>query len=88
LLLGARHLPLSIDVSYPHGAQQQTRRTPLQRSNSGTDDALVGKKEEEVAGYVSVEPVSLSTSAVERSESDAVLEVELMSCPVDARSKM
>jgi len=45
-------------------------------------------EEEEVAGYVSVEPVSLSTSAVERSESDAVLEVELMSCPVDARSKM
>jgi len=46
------------------------------------------EEEEEVAGYVSVEPVSLSTSQVERSESDAVLEVELMSCPVDARSKM
>jgi len=45
-------------------------------------------EEEEVAGYVSVEPVSLSTSPVERSESDAVLEVELMSCPVNARSKM
>jgi len=31
-------LPLSIDVSYPHGAQQQTRRTPLQlRSTDGTD---------------------------------------------------
>jgi len=25
-LLGTRHLPLSIDISCPRGAQQQTRR--------------------------------------------------------------
>jgi len=37
LLLGARRPPLSIDIPYPHGAQQQTRRTPLLRSNDGTD---------------------------------------------------
>jgi len=29
--------PLSIDISYPHGAQQQTRRTPLLRSNDRID---------------------------------------------------
>jgi len=32
LLLGARRPPLSIDISCPHSAQQQTRRTPLLRS--------------------------------------------------------
>jgi len=37
LLLVARLLPLSIDISYRHGAQQQTRRTSLQLSNDGTD---------------------------------------------------
>ena len=37
LLLGARSLPLSIDISRPHGAQQQTRRTPQRLSNDGTD---------------------------------------------------
>jgi len=37
LLLGARRPPLSIDISYRHGAQQQTRRTSLLRSNDGTD---------------------------------------------------
>jgi len=37
LLLGARRPPLSIDISCPHGAQQQTRRTPRLRSNDGTD---------------------------------------------------
>jgi len=26
LLADARRLPLSIDISHPHGAQQQTRR--------------------------------------------------------------
>ena len=35
LLLGAQRSPLSIDISSPHGAQQQTRRTPLLRSNDG-----------------------------------------------------
>jgi len=33
---GARRPPLSIDISCPHGAQQQTCRTPLLRSD-GTD---------------------------------------------------
>jgi len=28
LLADARRLPLSIDISHPYGAQQQTRRTP------------------------------------------------------------
>jgi len=37
LLLGARRAPLSIDISNPNGTQQQTRRTPLLRSNDGTD---------------------------------------------------
>jgi len=36
LLLGAGAPLLSIDISFPHGAQQQTRRTPLLRSNDGT----------------------------------------------------
>jgi len=34
LLLGARRLPLSIDISFPHDAQQQTRCTPLLISDS------------------------------------------------------
>jgi len=37
LLLGARRLPLSIDIPCPPGAQQQTRRLLLQRSVDGTD---------------------------------------------------
>jgi len=37
LLLGTRSLPLSIDVSRRHGAQQQTRRKPQLRSIDGTD---------------------------------------------------
>jgi len=35
--LGARRSPLSIDISCPDGAQQQTRLTPPPRSNGGTD---------------------------------------------------
>jgi len=38
LLLGARRPPLSFDISCPHGAQQQTRRTPRLRSNDGKKD--------------------------------------------------
>jgi len=38
LLLGARQQPLSIDISSPHGAQQQTRRTPLLWSNDGAGE--------------------------------------------------
>jgi len=38
LLLGARRQPLSIDISCPHGAQQQTRRTPLLWSNDGAGE--------------------------------------------------
>jgi len=30
-------VPLSIDISCPHGAQQQTRRTPLLLSIDGAD---------------------------------------------------
>jgi len=36
LLLGARRMPLSINISPQHGARQQTRRTPLLQSNDGT----------------------------------------------------
>ena len=43
LLLGARRPPLSIDISCPHGAQQQTRRTLLLRSNNGTDGRTDGR---------------------------------------------
>jgi len=43
LLLGARSLPLSIDISRPHGAQQQTRRTPQLRSIDGTDGRTDGR---------------------------------------------
>jgi len=32
-----RRPPVSIDMSCPNGAQQQTRRTPLLRTNDGTD---------------------------------------------------
>ena len=42
LLLGARRPPQSIDISCPHGAQQQTRRTPLLLSNDGTDGETDG----------------------------------------------
>jgi len=35
LLLGAGRLPLSIDISRPNGAQQQTRHTP--QLHDGTD---------------------------------------------------
>jgi len=37
LLLGAQQPSVSIDTSYLHGAQQQTRRTPQLGSNEGTD---------------------------------------------------
>jgi len=37
LLLGTRRLPLSINISRPHGAQQQTRRTLRLLSSDGTD---------------------------------------------------
>jgi len=37
LLLGVRRPPLSIDISCPHSARQRTCRTPLLRSNDGTD---------------------------------------------------
>ena len=37
LLLGARRPPLSIDISCPHGAQQQTRRTPRTDDGRSTD---------------------------------------------------
>jgi len=37
LLLGARLPPLSIDISCVRGAQQQTRRSSVVRSNDGTD---------------------------------------------------
>jgi len=36
------HSPLWIDISCQHGTQQQTRRTPLQRSNDGTDGRTDG----------------------------------------------
>jgi len=32
---GHRRPPLSIDISCPHGAQQQTRRTPMLMSSDG-----------------------------------------------------
>jgi len=38
LLLGARHPPLLIDISRPHGAQQQTLSTPLLRRMTGQTD--------------------------------------------------
>ena len=37
LLRSSRRPPLSIDIFCPRGAQQQTRRTPLLRSNDETD---------------------------------------------------
>jgi len=43
LLQGARRPPLSIDISCPHGAQQQTRRTPRLRSNDETDGRTDGR---------------------------------------------
>jgi len=43
LLMGVRRLPLSIDISCPHGAQQQTRRTAQLQSNDGTDGRTDGR---------------------------------------------
>jgi len=43
LLLGARPPPLSIDISCPHGTQQQTRRTPRLRLNDGTHRPTDGR---------------------------------------------
>jgi len=42
LLPSARRPPLSIDISCPRGAQQQTRRTPLLLSIDGTDGRTDG----------------------------------------------
>jgi len=44
LLLGARRPPLSIDLSCLRGAQQQTRRTLLQRSIDETDRQTDGQR--------------------------------------------
>jgi len=38
LLLGARHPPLLVDISRPHGAQQQTLSTPLLHRMTGQTD--------------------------------------------------
>ena len=35
--LGDSQLPMSIDISCQHGAQQQTRCSGMQRANDGTD---------------------------------------------------
>jgi len=43
LLPRARRPPLSIDISCPRGAQQQTRRTPLLLSIDGTDGQTDGR---------------------------------------------
>jgi len=43
LLSGRRQRLLSIDISCPQGAQQQTRRTLLQRSIDGTDRQTDGR---------------------------------------------
>jgi len=43
LLLSAQRSPLSIDVFCPHGAQQQTHRTPLLWSNDSTDGRTDGQ---------------------------------------------
>ena len=37
LLVGTQRLPLSIDISRPYGAQQQTHRMPRLRWYDGTD---------------------------------------------------
>jgi len=42
LLPRARPLPLSIDISCWHGAQQQSRRTLRLRANDGTDGQTDG----------------------------------------------
>jgi len=34
---GRRRLPLSVDISYQHGAQQQTRRSGMRRLNDAID---------------------------------------------------
>jgi len=44
VLPGARRLPLSIDNRLPRSAQQQTRRTLLQRSIDGTDGQTDGHR--------------------------------------------
>lgn len=43
LLLGTHRPPLSIDISYPRGAWQQTRRTQELPSIDGTDRQTYGQ---------------------------------------------
>jgi len=40
LLAGVRRPPLSIDLSWTHGAQQQTRSAPQLRSHGGTKEVI------------------------------------------------
>jgi len=51
LLLGARRPPLSIDISCPHGAQQQTLRTLLLLSSDGTDRQTDGRTPDRALRY-------------------------------------
>jgi len=51
LLLGVRRPPLSINISCSHGAQQQSRGTPLLRSNDGTDKRTDGRTPNRYTDY-------------------------------------
>jgi len=52
LLLGVRRPPLSINISCSHGAQQQSRGTPLLRSNDGTEKRTDGRTPNRYTDYV------------------------------------
>jgi len=71
MLLFAQRPPLSmIDISRPHGARQQTRRTPRLRSNDGTDTQTDGRTDER--STVCVDPAAHTDGA------DRHLELEVV----------
>ena len=56
LLLGTRRLPLSINISRPRGARQQTRRTPRMLSSDGTDRQTDRQTERQTDGRTVARP--------------------------------
>jgi len=67
--LADRRPPRSIDISRPRGAQQQTRRTLLQRSIDGTDRQLTVTKtllrmQAVITDFVSVEDNAIGRVSV------------------------
>jgi len=83
--LADRRPPRSIDISRPRGAQQQTRRTLLQRSIDGTDRQLTVTKtllrmQAVITDFVSVEDNAIGRVSVRPFVSTVYLTFELDFC--------